>query len=274
MLPLGDTALRLDGRLDGRLDRRLDRRPPLHAVRDGEALDPTALLTGWLADAGSHAGADPLAGPYAGPYEGPHAVPSTGTEPAPRHLRLADGRVLALPVARWAGPVDTADETLLQRVGGPVLDVGCGPGRLTAALHRRGADVLGLELGPDIPVLARAAGAPLLLGDVFGAVPRAGEWESVLLADGNIGIGGDAVRLLGRLRPLLAPGGRVLCELHPGVGASTGPVRLEALGCTSAWFPWTLLALAELPVAAAAAGFAVAESWAADGRDFASLAPA
>jgi len=257
MLPLGDTALRVDERLD----ERLDERPPLRAVRDGEALEPTALLTGWLADAGSHAGA----GPYAGP---------AGKQPGPRHLRLADGRVLPLPVARWAGPVDAADETLLHRVGGPVLDVGCGPGRLTAALHRRGADVLGLELVPDIPVLARAAGAPLLLGNVFGAVPRAGEWESVLLADGNIGIGGDAVRLLGRLRPLLAPGGRVLCELHPGVGASAGPARLEARGCTSAWFPWTLLALDELPVAAAAAGFAVAESWAAAGRDFASLVPA
>jgi SAM-dependent methyltransferase len=237
MMPLSDPAGRLDDR------------PPLHAVRDGEALDPTALLTGWLADAGS----DP------------------GEHSGDRHLRLADGRVLPLPVARWAGPVDAADETLLRRVRGPVLDVGCGPGRLTAALHRRGADVLGLELVPSIPVLVREAGAPLHLGSVFGAVPRAGEWGSILLADGNVGIGGDAVRLLGRLHPLLAPGGQVLCELHPGAGADVGPVRLEARGCTSTWFPWTLLSRDDLPVTAADAGFSVTGTWTAGGRDFASL---
>jgi SAM-dependent methyltransferase len=213
-------------------------------------VDPAALLTTWLAEA--HGGDDLK----------------------PRVLRLPDGRVLPLPVARWAGPAGPADETLLARATGPVLDVGCGPGRLTAALHRRGTDVLGLELVEQIPVLVRGAGAPLLLGDVFGPVPRAGQWRTVLLADGNIGIGGDPVRLLRRSRELLARTGTVLCEMYPDEQAPIGRVRMEGLGTTSAWFSWALLGRAALPAAAAAAGFTVIETWSMQGRDFATLLPA
>lgn len=191
----------------------------------------------------------------------------------PRLLRFADGRLAALPVDRWTGPVDDDDETLLRRAAGPVLDVGCGPGRLTAALHERGTDVLGLELLPGVPVLARRAGAPLHAGDVFDAVPRTGQWRTVLLADGNVGIGGDAVRLLQRVRGLLAPGGRVLCELHPD-GEPTGPVRLEGLGVTSAWFPWAFVGRAALAPTAAAAELRVQATWRSADRSFAALVAA
>lgn len=225
---------------------------PIRPVTDAEVVveidrDPAALLTGWFAEV------------------------ATGEDLHPRLLRLADGRLLPLPVARWAGPVDVADESLLVRALGPVLDVGCGPGRLTAALHRRGVEVLGLELVDEIPVLAREAGAPLHLGDVYGPVPRPRTWQTILLADGNIGIGGDATRLLRRLRTLLAEGGAIVCELHPGAQAPGGMVRLEGLGATSAWFPWTLLGKDSLPAVASAAGLIVYETWSMRGRDFASL---
>jgi len=209
--------------------------------------NPSALLRGWFAEV------------------------ATGEDLHPRLLRLADGRLLTLPVARWAGPVDVADESLLVRALGPVLDVGCGPGRLTAALHRRGVEVLGLELVDEIPVLARAAGAPLHLGDVYGPVPRPHAWQTIVLADGNIGIGGDVTRLLGRLRELLAEGGSILCELQPGAQLPGGLVRLEGLGAASAWFPWTLLGREALPAVASAAGLTVSETWSMRGRDFASL---
>jgi cystathionine gamma-synthase len=52
-------------------------------------------------------------------------------------LRTADGRALPFQVSRWCGPPDTADEELLRHCRGPVLDVGCGPGRLTVALMER-----------------------------------------------------------------------------------------------------------------------------------------
>ena len=212
-----------------------------------DLLDPADVLASWL----STAAPDDL---------------------QPRLLRLADGRLVPLPVARWAGPISTADESMLVRADGPVLDVGCGPGRLTAALHTRGVEVLGVELLPQVPVLARRAGAPLLLGDVFGPLPDAGRWRTVLLADGNVGIGGDPVRLLRRLRRLLAADGQVLCELHPdGDVAATGPVRLEGLGATSAWFPWALVGPGALQGAAGAAGMVVDDVWSHDGRQFAAM---
>jgi SAM-dependent methyltransferase len=195
-----------------------------------------------------------------------------------RLLRFEDGRVLPLAVHRWAGPVTDGDQTMLDRVRGPVLDVGCGPGRLTAALHLLGHDVLGLDVVDEIPVLARRAGAPLALGDVFGRVPREGEWRTVLLADGNIGIGGDPVRLLQRVRALLTPDGCVVVELQPAAdlpdGPSSGRVRLETTGPrrgVSGWFPWALLAPDGLPPVAAAAGLRVGERWRGEGREFATL---
>jgi SAM-dependent methyltransferase len=191
----------------------------------------------------------------------------------PRLLRLADGHLLPLDVERWAGPVTSADESLLHRAVGPVLDVGCGPGRLTAALHGRGTPVLGLDVLEPVPELARRAGAPVHVGDVFGPLPCEGRWRTVLLADGNVGIGGDPTRLLRRLRALLDPAGVVLAELQPHEVGHGGPVRLEGLGCTSAWFPWALVGLAGLHAAAPRARLAVRETWTADGRRFAALEP-
>lgn len=224
----------------------------------------------------------PLARPVAEPAPAPALAPSAvlsrwmadarDGDLQPRLLRLADGRIVPLPVGRWTGPAGDADAALLDRARGPVLDLGCGPGRLTAALHARGTDVLGVELLPGVPVLATQVGAPVLEGDVFGPLPRTGSWQTVLLADGNIGIGGDPVRLLRRVRTLLAPDGELLCELHPDAEtASCGPVRLEGLGATSEWFRWTLLSPSGLVAVAAGAGMAVTDSWDEAGRPFAAL---
>lgn len=247
MPPLGDAAPVSAGPLAPPLPQPASlastRAPARH-----RGLDPARLLATWVAE--TSGGTDDL---------------------RPRLLRLSNGHLVALDVARWSGPVDAADESLLARASGAVLDVGCGPGRLTAALHARGVDVLGVELVPELPVLARAAGAPLLVGDVFDEVPRAGEWDSVLLADGNVGIGGDAAVLLARTAELVHPTGRVLVELSTVADPPAGPVRLEGLGATSAWFRWALLGRASLPVVAAAAGLAVQDSWSVQGRMFAAL---
>ncbi|MEV1142264.1 class I SAM-dependent methyltransferase [Micromonospora sp. NPDC049799] len=42
-------------------------------------------------------------------------------------------------------------------VRGPVLDVGCGPGRVTAYLDQRGLDVSGVDLSPGMVAAARRA---------------------------------------------------------------------------------------------------------------------
>jgi trans-aconitate methyltransferase len=44
--------------------------------------------------------------------------------------------------------------------GGPVADVGCGPGRITAYLRRLGADALGIDLSPAMSRTCAASPIP------------------------------------------------------------------------------------------------------------------
>jgi hypothetical protein len=110
---------------------------------------------------------------------------------APLILRTADGLALPLQVSRWCGRPDAADEELLRHCLGPVLDVGCGPGRLTIALTERGIPALGVDISRTAVARVRQAGAPALHRSVFDPLPGQGRWATVLLADGNIGIGGQ-----------------------------------------------------------------------------------
>ena len=170
-------------------------------------------------------------------------------------VRRADGRAEPLPLARWLGPVDDVDAALLERVEGSVLDIGCGPGRHVAELQRAGHPCLGIDLSPVAVEITRGRGAAAFRGSVFEAVPDAGSWDTALLLDGNIGIGGEPATLLERARELLAPGGAVLAELDPP-GARTGMtrVRLEAPGVVSEWFPWAHVSVEVVSDVAAEAG--------------------
>ncbi len=47
-------------------------------------------------------------------------------------------------------------ERFLTGLDGPVLDLGCGPGHLSAHLHAAGCDVTGLDLVPEFLAHARA----------------------------------------------------------------------------------------------------------------------
>jgi hypothetical protein len=121
---------------------------------------------------------------------------------------------------------------------------------------------------------ARRRGAPAQRADVFSRVADEGTWRHVLLVDGNIGIGGDPHRLLGRCRELLAPGGEVIVELDPpGAGSWRGLVRVRHRGRTSQPFPWAVVAVDELPDLAGPAAFAVAETWEQARRWFARIGP-
>jgi SAM-dependent methyltransferase len=180
-----------------------------------------------------------------------------------------------LPMHRWAGLADASDEAVLALCRGPVLDVGCGPGRMSGHLAARGVEVLGLDVVPEAVAATRSRGASAMRGDVFDALPGHGSWACVLLADGNIGIGGDPVRLLRRVRRLLAADGRVVVDLAlPGSGQLRHVLELECGGLRSAPFPWTVLGPECLPGVAGAAGLRVDAVHDHDGRWFAVLVAA
>ncbi|HEV3055226.1 MAG TPA: class I SAM-dependent methyltransferase [Solirubrobacteraceae bacterium] len=187
-------------------------------------------------------------------------------------LRQIDGTATPLALPRWLGPPDGTDESVIRRARGPVLDVGCGPGRHLHALARRGVYGLGVDLSPVAVALARDRGAIAVVGSIFDEIPGAGTWRTALLLDGNIGIGGDPVRLLQRVRALLHRGGEMLVELDPpDAGTKTVTVRLEADGDASGWFSWARVAIGDLDAIARLAGLRVAARWRRDERWFARL---
>ena len=190
------------------------------------------------------------------------------------HVRYRDGTLVDLPVQQWCADVDAVDRLLVDRATGATLDIGCGPGRLTEAVAARGVLALGIDIAPRAVHLTRARGAVALQRSVFGPVPAAGRWAHALLADGNVGIGGDPVALLARTRDLLAPGGRVHVELGaPGSPGGCSEVRLEpAVGRPGRWFPWARLPVGDLTGIAYTADLRVREVWHAGGRWFAELA--
>jgi len=183
-----------------------------------------------------------------------------------------DGTRVAVPVESWRGPLLPGDSTLLDRCTGATLDVGCGPGRLAAALRRKGVPAVGIDVNEDALRLARAAGASVHRCSVFGNVPWPGRWDTVLLADGNIGIGGLPVVLLRRVAALLSPTGRALVEVEgPDAKSSRTRLRLASGDRVSRTFPWAHLALRDADGAAALAGLQTEESWQAAGRWFVAL---
>ncbi len=187
-------------------------------------------------------------------------------------LVASDGTIVRLEMARWMCEASAAERQMLGRAPGPVLDVGCGPGRHVLALARAGRLALGVDASPSAIDIARRKGAPVLLRSIFERVPAAGRWGSALLLDGNIGIGGNPAALLWRIAGLLRPGGRVFAEVEPpGVSSRAISARLETdRGVTEA-FPWAQVGADGVRALAGQAGFRTDKLWNAEGRWFANL---
>jgi SAM-dependent methyltransferase len=172
---------------------------------------------------------------------------------------------------------------------GPTIELGCGPARLVARLIQRGIPALGIDRSATAIRLAGRGGAPALLGDVFdaspasgwGYLPLAGEcpqpgmghWQTVLLVDGNVGLGGDPRRILGRAAELLCGGGHCVAEFDAEAGGIRARwVRLESARDVGPWFRWASVGMDSAATLAGQVGLTLTSIRLIGGRVIATLA--
>ncbi|MET7361936.1 methyltransferase domain-containing protein [Streptomyces sp. NPDC005562] len=242
----------------------------------------------------------PNDGPPASWGAGPHSgVPSADpyadalrTGRGPLFLRRADGWLLPLEVERWCAQADEADLGVVGRCEGAVLDIGCGPGRLVAALAAGGRRALGIDVSEAAVAHTVGLGGQALHRSVFAPLPGEGRWGTALLMDGNLGIGGDPSALLERVAQLLAPDGLLLAEtapvdidervdvhLVPADGGTHGGTHGDQGGHTlrgttatpGSTFPWARLGTPALLRLARQEGWRVDGQWSSGGRPFVAL---
>jgi SAM-dependent methyltransferase len=187
----------------------------------------------------------------------------------PCWMASESGERRAVPLARWVGdtratPADRrADSAMLDGCMGATLDLGCGPGRLTAELTVRGVNALGVDTSETAVAMTIRRGALAVNRNIFDPLPLVGHWAHVLLADGNIGIDGDPLRVLRRAASLLAQGGVVIAEVEPPAaahGIRVGKMRWETDVLKGHWFSWATVGLEVVPSIAADAGLRVART--------------
>ena len=174
---------------------------------------------------------------------------------------------------RWKSPANEVDQLALSRCEGPVLDIGCGPGRIVTALAERGIPALGVDVSPLAVSLTTAGGAAALRRPVQDRLPAEGRWGSVLLMDGNIGIGGDPSDLLRRCAELVRPDGLVLVEVDLDDDLDeTAPIVLRSsTGRRSTPLPWARVGTRAVLRHASAARLHPTEDWRAGHRAFLTL---
>lgn len=177
-----------------------------------------------------------------------------------------------IDVGRFLAAADAVDGEAIRRADGPVLDVGCGPGRMLRAAAIRGHTVLGIDVSSAAVRIARRQGLPVLRRSVFEHVPGGGRWGTAILLDGNIGIGGDPVTLLRRCVDLVRPnGGRVVVETHadPLRDRAFQSLVVDDLGRQSSPFAWAEVGTVALRGHAEGAGLVRQQEWERQDRTFA-----
>lgn len=135
---------------------------------------------------------------------------------APAYAEAYGSELDELPFERWL-----LDLVVERAAGGPIVDVGCGPGHVTAHLAARGADATGLDLTPEMVDEARRRfpEGRYEVGDLRRLLrpTSAPGWSAVLGWYSLIHLAGselaDAVDALSR--PLVA-GGWLVLALHAG----------------------------------------------------------
>ncbi len=117
------------------------------------------------------------------------------------------------------------DQELLRRFasevgdGGPVYDLGCGPGQTTAFLQACGVDVRGLDLSPQLLREARQRhpGVRFEEGDMLALPLADASLAGVVAFYAIVHFSPEQLRrALAEMHRVLRPGGRVLLSFHVG----------------------------------------------------------
>ena len=117
-------------------------------------------------------------------------------------------------------------ELVHSRGNGPVADLGCGPGRVTAHLSALGLTAFGVDLSPAMVAVARRAhpdlrfdeGSMSALALIDGGLAGIVAWYSIIHTPPK-----DLPAIFAEFRRVLAPGGHLLLAFQVG----DAPVHLE-----------------------------------------------
>ena len=164
-------------------------------------------------------------------------VIAAGAEARDAKVRASYGAVAASYAEALTDELDGLpfERMLLDRIAagpGPVVEVGCGPGHVTAYLAAAGADATGIDLTPEMVEQARTRfpDGHYAVGDLRRLMrPTSAEgWGAVLawyslihLSPSELPAAIDAL-----VRPL-APGGTLLLALHAGHDVRHNPIWFE-----------------------------------------------
>jgi SAM-dependent methyltransferase len=147
-------------------------------------------------------------------------------EPDPSAIRAAYDTVAAEYAEQFSNELDhkPLDRKLLRRLaagvdGGPIYDLGCGPGQTTAFLHGCGARVCGMDLSPELLREARRRHPAIdfAAGDML-ALPLASASAAGIAAFYAIVHFSPAQleQAFAEFHRVLVPGGRLLLAFHAG----------------------------------------------------------
>lgn len=202
----------------------------------------------------------------------PYGAMLGGEGEGPLVLRRFDGADpgVSIDAASWMQTATQADVSVLDGASSPLLDIGCGPGRMVRAAAGRSVAALGIDVSADAVALTGADGTPVLKRSVFDRLPLEGTWGTILLMDGNIGIGGDPLTLLRRCAELLSESGAVVVEVDPQTDLDETAVfvTVDDRGNESGPFPWSRIGTDALEALLDPAGLVVERRWEANGRYF------
>ena len=142
----------------------------------------------------------------------------------------------------YSGDLTLWEELAAAAGGGPILDLGCGTGRVALHLARRGHQTVGVDLDPElIAALAeRAEGLPLRA--VVGDVRRFELGEEVALALAPMQLaqlladGAERTESLACIASHLRPGGRIALSIVESLPvAAEGPPPLPDVREVDGW---------------------------------------